>query len=171
MSLSSLTTLAVIRDSAPPKKGDIGKAKTEPEKDKVASLPDLLVTLVPTELVAPYTVAAAGVVGAIDDPSVTNPHPDEFTVIRWLLFAGLIATVAVWVWADKRRKPGAGTRFPLPELIGAVVAAGGWALALPMSPLAAHLDGEILIVIPIAVAFFALAINIAIAKVLQSGAA
>ena len=170
VSLSTLTTLAVVRDADRPTKRAIGRQPQDGD-DQPASLTDLLVTMVPTELVAPYTAAAAGVVGAVASPSASDPHPDQLTAWRWLLFGVLLAATFGLVWLGKRLKesrgPGGSRGFPLPESAGAVVAAAGWALALPMSPLVPYLHGNAPIFVPFVVAFVAVAATSLIAAGLQ----
>jgi hypothetical protein len=67
MSIASLTSLAAARNARAPTKHDVGKAvAAEPAAN--ASLVDVLVSQVPTELVAPYTAVMAAIVGVVAKP-------------------------------------------------------------------------------------------------------
>jgi hypothetical protein len=169
MSVRTLGTLGAVRDQQAPKKGDIGKGVGDPEEAQAPTLGDLLVTIVPTELVAPYTLAAGVIVGLIDKPTAQTPNPDEFAVWRWLLFIALLLITAAYVAVDKMKKQPR-RRFPLPEVSGAVVAAAGWALVLPMSPLEPHLSGKQPALASAVFAFIALGIGAVIAQALKAPA-
>lgn len=172
MSVRSLGTLAAVRDVKAPKKGDMGKGKARtddtppPDNAKTPTLLDLLVTLVPTELVAPYTLTVGVIVGLIDKPTTKNPKPDDFAEGRVLLFIALLVLTAAYIYIDKRSKESR-KRLPLPEIIGGVVAAAAWGLVMPMSPLETILDGKQPAVAAAVIAFVALGINAVIAKALK----
>jgi hypothetical protein len=166
MSASSLTTLAAVRDSGVPKKGDLGKAANEAKKDEKAGITDILVSFVPTEFVAPYTLVVTAIVGAIAKPTRKNLHPDQLEGWRWCAFAVIVAAVGVWVWLDKRRKAGGG-RFPLLEVGAGMIATAGWALAMPGNPLDPHLNGNEKQFVPIVIGFVAVVIEILLAKAAQ----
>jgi hypothetical protein len=68
MSIGALTTLAAVRDNGRPTKQDVGKAAAPDMAEEQASLTDVRVTPVPTELVAPYTAVTAAIVGAVARP-------------------------------------------------------------------------------------------------------
>lgn len=169
MSVSALTSLAAIRDTGSPTKQDVGKATgTDPTKAKEpASLTDMLVSQVPTELVAPYTAVTAAIVGAVDKPTTTNPSPDQLAGWRWLVFAIMMAAIVALVWEGKRRKAGGGD-FPLLEIVAASVAGAGWAFALPGSPLIPYLHGKSAILAPVVIAFGAICVSSVIASNLQA---
>ena len=120
VSVSSLTTLGAVRDTRAPTKGDLGK-ETGSKKAETPSIADLLVTAIPTELVAPYTAVTAAIVGAVDKPTRKMPDPDQFEFWRWLVFAVLVLATAVVVRQMKQAK-GSG-REPIREILVAVVAA------------------------------------------------
>ncbi len=185
MSVASLTTLAAVRagtlatttpygdiavaakPAAQPTKQDLGKLDPS-QANAPASISDILVTQVPTELVAPYTALTAAIVGAVAEPTATNRHPDQLAAYRWAAFAMLVVLVIVSVWAGKWRKSGKG-KFPLLAVLGAVVAAVGWAFALPGSPLIPYIHGmtgETLV--PLFVAFGAIGFASLTAVGLQS---
>ena len=154
MSTSSLTSLAVARDFRAPTKSDIGKAlpeqtvtkpgesTTPPEKPP--SIPDMLVTLLPTGIVTSYSALVTIVVGILPDPTREDLHPPEYLLPRFLVLGLMVAFVAGWTWRDYVTKS-AGTggtrrRTPWPEIAGAAVIAAGWGLATPGSPLADAVD-------------------------------
>jgi hypothetical protein len=168
MSLGALTTLAAARDTRTPTKQDVGKS-TRDKAQEPASLTDILVTQVPTELVAPYTAVTAAIVGAIAKPSKAVPNPDQLANWRWLAFAILIVATPILIWEGKRRKSQAkGNPFPLLEVTGAVIAATGWAFALPGSPLIPYLHGTSQTLAPLIVAFAAVAATAMTASALQA---
>lgn len=162
MSVAALTSVAAIRDSRSPTKLDVGKStSTDPAKaEEPASLTDMLVSQVPTELVAPYTAVTAAIVGAAEP---TN----QLAGWRWLVFAILIVSIVALVWEGKRRKSEGG-KFPLLEIVAALVAGVGWAFALPGSPLIPYLDGKSAILTPIVIAFAAVCLSSVIASNLQA---
>jgi hypothetical protein len=148
MSTSSLTTLAVTRDSRVPTKADIGKAVSkdaapagEEAAEKPPTIPDLLVTLLPTGIVAAYTAAITVVVGVLPDATAAEPSPAEHLGPRFILLALMICSVAGWTWRDykekSRKAKSTAKRTPWTEISGASVVAAGWGLAMPGSPLAA----------------------------------
>jgi hypothetical protein len=163
-----MTTLAATRDAGAPTKQDVGKS-TSDKAEEPASLTDILVTQVPTELVAPYTAVTAAIVGAVGTPSKAVPNPDQLAIWRWLAFAILIVATVILIWEGKRRKSQAqGNPFPLLEVTGAVVAATGWAFALPGSPLIPYLHGTSQVLTPLIVAFAAVAATAMTASALQA---
>lgn len=167
MSIAALTTIAAVRDYAAPVKQDAGKAKHD-SSPVPASLTDMLVTQVPTELVAPYTAVTAGLVGAIAKATAHNPHPDQLTTWRWIAFAVLVIGTAGLTWEGKVRKASGGP-FPLLEITGALIAAVGWAFALPASPLSPYLHGTAAqTATPLLVAFGAIVASSLTAGALQS---
>jgi hypothetical protein len=156
MSIAALTTLAAVRDNGRPTKQDVGKTTAPGETKERASLTDILVTQVPTELIAPYTAVMAAIVGAVGKPSRAVPSPDQLAGWRWLTFAILIVATVVLTWEGKSRKSG-NKSFPWLEVTGALIAAAGWAFALPGSPLMPYLHGDSLVVTPLVIAFAAVA--------------
>jgi MFS family permease len=168
MSIGAMTTLAAARDAGKPTKQDVGKS-TSGEAEEPASLTDILVTQVPTELVAPYTAVTAAIVGAVGTPSKAVPNPDQLAGWRWLAFAILIVATVILIWEGKRRKSQAQDNpFPLLEVTGAVVAATGWAFALPGSPLIPYLHGTSQVLAPLIIAFAAVAATAMTASALQA---
>ncbi|HMF14663.1 MAG TPA: N-acetylmuramoyl-L-alanine amidase [Gemmataceae bacterium] len=166
MSLGALTSLAAVRDQRPPTKQDLGKSTAPEMVGQPASLTDILLSQVPTELVAPYTLVSAAIVGAVGQPSKAMPNPDQLATLRWLAFGILIVATAALVWEGKRRKAQGGP-FPLLEVTGAVIAATGWAFALPGSPLIPYVHGALLTITPLIAAFAAIACSAFIASALQ----
>jgi hypothetical protein len=167
MSLGALTTLAAVRDVRSPTKQDLGKSTAPDKAAEPASLTDILISQVPTELVAPYTAVTAAIVGAVSKPSTAVPNPDQLPTWRWLAFGILIVATVVLVWEGKRRKAQGGP-FPLLEVAGAVTAATGWAFALPGSPLIPYLHGVSQTLTPLVVAFAAVAASALTASALQA---
>jgi hypothetical protein len=160
MSVSSLTTLGAVRDERAPSKADVGKTPPEDAKaEEPPSLTDLLVTAVPTELVAAYTAAMAAIVGAVDKPVEGQPLPDQLEAWRWVAFAALLfATAGAIVQGIKRkraRKKSRVKRFPLAELAAGMVAAAGWGLALPASPLDPYVSDDVRTFLPLLIALVA----------------
>jgi hypothetical protein len=167
MSVAALTTLAAVRDTRPPTKQDVGKSTAPDAAKEPASLTDMLVSQVPTELVAPYTAVTAAIVGAVDKPTTKVPNPDQLAAWRWLAFAVLVVATAALVWEGKRRKARGGP-FPLLETVAGLVAATGWAFALPGSPLIPYLHGKSQTLAPLVIAFAAVAAGAIVAGTLQA---
>lgn len=155
MSISSLTSIAAVRDQAKPTKGHIGKQST---KDDDAASPasrwNMLVSSIPTELVAPYTALTAAIVASVAKATRANPHPDHYERWRWGALALLALGTAGMVWVGALRK-GSTRKVPLLEIATSVVAAIGWALALPNSPLTPHLAKGERTFVPLFIAFAA----------------
>jgi hypothetical protein len=130
-----------------------------------ASVTDLLVTQVPTELVAPYTAVMAAIFGLVATSG--GQPPDQLTTYRWLALSLLLAGTFVLVWQGKRRKAGGGD-FPLLEITGALVGAAGWAFAFPASPLQPYLHGSAAQTLtPLLIAFGAIVFMAVTASALQ----
>ena len=66
MSVATITKVAAVRaQGQKPTRRTVGKGTTgEADQGRDATITDLLVSQIPTELVAPYTVAVAAVIGA-----------------------------------------------------------------------------------------------------------
>jgi len=176
MSSSSLTTLAVARDFRAPTKRDIGKAapeqqkkpgEQEPPPEKPPSIPDLLVTLLPTGIVAGYSAVITVVVGILPDPTPSQTDPPEHLLSRFVLLGAMVLFVAGWTWQDYRTKAAETRdpakpeppRTPWPEIVGASVIAAGWGLATPGSPLADAVNaGYSEVFWPLLAGFFAIGI-------------
>ena len=149
MSVSSLTTIATVREAAArsrtperPKKGQIGKVPTgHDDADKDAGISDVLAKQIPTEIIAPYTVLTAALVGAVGKPTTKNPHPDQLAGWRWAAFALLVASVILVVWAGKAQKSGT-WNFPLVAVTAGVLSAVAWAFLMPASPLVPYLHSR-----------------------------
>jgi hypothetical protein len=126
------------------------------------------------------------IVGAVTQFSAANPHPDQLLVWRWIAFGLLLVGTVGLVWAgawrktrahqeEKRQDQGYDAweietkpRFPALELTGAAVAAAGWALAIPGSPLSPYLDGTgTQVAVPLLIAFAAIVATGIIATLLQ----
>lgn len=139
MSIASLTTVAAARDTRAPTKRDAGKSSTSGDTTE-ATTADMLVSQVPTELVAPYTAVMAAIAGFVAKPTKENLHPDQLTTYRWIALALLLVGTFVLVWRLKQRKsPG---QFPLLETFAAVGTATAWAFVLPASPLTPYLHSS-----------------------------
>jgi len=155
MSIGSWTSIAVARDSRAPTKADAGRTVSGAEDaGSTASVPDLLGAMVPTALVGLYTAATALIIGLIPEPTEENPNPDELYWARWAVFVLLILATPVLVFVQYRGKRVKNRRrFPFLEMIGATVAAIGWALILPQPPLEKWIGGTSAAAVPIVVAF------------------
>ena len=65
MSISSTARLAVARNEGGPTRGTLGRG-TQADSEDPAKVRDVLVALVPTELIAPYTLAIAVWAGLVN---------------------------------------------------------------------------------------------------------
>lgn len=176
MSITSLTTLEVTRQERRPKKSDIGKAVGDvganaERADEQPSLTETLATTVPTGLVAAYTAYIATIVANIDEPTADKPTPDQFLPWRWGGFIVLVLAAALITVGNYRTKR-TGTMPAIPWLsaAAATVAAVGWGLGLPESPLIAAAEGDSVWLLPLAVAGLAVAINLILSSFLKKQA-
>lgn len=154
MSISSTARLAIARDSGSPTRGNLGRGNPS-ESGDAAKMRDVLAAMVPTELIAPYTLAIAIWAGMVDDPTPAVPHPTQYLIGRWITFGALVALSLVSVFvAYKTRKQAKvkARRFPFLELLGTLVAAVAWGLSTPESPVLAALDGKMKAAIPVLLA-------------------
>ena len=164
MSISTLTTLGAARDSRDPKRQDIGKGAPESqEAEAKPTAADLLITLIPTEFVALYTALVAAIVGSIAKPVAGQPPPDDYRAIRWVAFVVLVGGTMVavgYVGKQKSKRTGAASRrrIHLAEAIAAGIAAAGWGLGTPDSPLSPYLSQGPRTFVPLLVGFVAVVI-------------
>jgi hypothetical protein len=172
MSISSISTIAVARNSGAPTKADSSEATADaPDAEEAATLPALLVKTVPTSLVAGYTAFIALVTTTLVTPTATNPHPDQYLPIRWVAVIMLVAASAAGTYFSYRRKAGTGARFPMLEVAAVAAAAAGWALASPGSPLFAGIDDSARRTITLGVAGFAgIALTTVLANLMKTPA-
>lgn len=152
MSVAGATTLAVFRDTnrGGPKLKDLAKAPPDAGKQGVTQLA-VIASLVPTGLIAAYTLAIAVCAGLVDEPTATNLTPNKYVFLRWVVYGFLVGLTAITVLVGyysklkdtKPRKPKVSTRSILAaELSGALIAAITWGLAVPDSPLVAAMHGK-----------------------------
>lgn len=143
MSVASLTTIAAIREAGNgPEKGQIGKVQPgHVDAGKAAAATDVFAKQIPTELIAPYTVLTAAIVGAVAKPTKKNPAPDQLSGWRWAAFAVLVASVILMVWWGKRQKTGTWS-FPIAAVSAGLLSAVFWALLMPGSPLVPYLHSK-----------------------------
>jgi hypothetical protein len=168
MSIAALTSLAAVRNMRAPTKQDVGKGNAADPTAK-AGITDLLVSQVPTELVAPYTAVMAAIIGVTPKPSPSQPHPDQLIAWRWATFAILVIGTIGLVWEGARRKSAGPQKVPLLEITAALAAAVGWAFAFPDSPLSPYLHSTAAhAVTPLLVGFAAIVFTAITASALQS---
>lgn len=174
MSVSALTTVATVRDERAPSKTDLGKTTPEDSQAEArASLTDLLVTAIPTELVAPYTALTGVIIGLVDKPTAAVPNPDQYEGWRWLLLVLLLVGTAGAIYRGARTKQGRSRskrRFPTAEMAAGFVAAAGWAFALPESPLIPYLDGDHKVIAPLVAGFAAVVVLLILGSKLKEKA-
>jgi hypothetical protein len=161
MSIGTLTTLGAARDTGDPKKSDVGRALEG--TDQKARITDVLVSSIPTEVVAAYTAAVALVVGFID-PAKQRHFPDQFKTLRWGMFGALVGITAISVYCSFRSKSTA--RLPVPEVAAAVLSAAIWGLSLPDSPLNPSLHGDNKAIVPALIILGAGTVLVAVSSVL-----
>jgi hypothetical protein len=169
-----MTTIAVTRNSRKPLRADTGAAVTAmTEKEKAeqeaegggnAKLTDILVETVPTGLVTAYTAFIAIVSQIVADPTPEVPKPEQFLGLRWIGFVALVLLALFITYGSYVKKAGTGARIPVPELLSVGVAAAGWGLALPESPLVVWMDGTAGLIATALVAFIAVGINLGLAN-------
>lgn len=149
MSIGSLSTIGVARDQRKPTQKDAGKDLAE-APDEEAKLRDMLVSAIPTELIAPYTFLVTAIVGLID-PETHAHFPDQFQALRWILFGLLCVGTVYFVQHsyDKKKKSEKSRGFPTLEVATGLVAAVVWGLSLPESPLVPQLNGDSRTLVPL----------------------
>lgn len=162
MSIRTLSAFAVARNlSARPDRhgptavdaGEVARPTVDPAKENEApTVPSLLAKLVPTEILALYTVF----LGAI---STLINEQDPLAVVRWFGFALLVVGSVAWFWIDYMNKGGPGTRKPWLEAAGMFVAAVALGLSMPESPLYLVVQGAGALGAVILLGFLALVIN------------
>ena len=139
MSLSTLTRIAVQRDTGAPK---IAKKKSTPGSEVVAQERGYLSSLaaaIPTEPLALYTFVVAMIVSTIESGG------DKRLVMRWAIYAAMILVIVLWLGASYVRNSDPGKKkrsFPWLETASAVTAFAAWGLAMPESPLNAALSSN-----------------------------
>jgi hypothetical protein len=173
MSVASLTSLAAVRNLGAPTRSDVGKSPpSAPDASSVAKLRDLLVTQVPTEIIAPYTAVTAVVVGAIAQPTPENPDPNDYIALRvGLLIFAVALVIAIVGTRGYGKQTTPQKRIPWLEITGGAVAATAWAFLLPESPLAAAIDDNVIrAILPAVVGFVGVGINLVIAELLKAPA-
>ncbi|MGZ4603405.1 MAG: hypothetical protein ACXV0U_07380 [Kineosporiaceae bacterium] len=172
MSITSLTGVALARNQpGRTTKADSGEVpKDSRTADEQASLLALLVKQVPTGMLAAYTAVTATLAELVK-PSAADPHPDPLLAYRWAILAILVVGSVALSYVSYRGKadPDA-RRYPVAEMIGVGVAAAGWGLALPDSPVLAAVDGPQGVATVFLVGFVATVINVIVAQRLQSPA-
>jgi hypothetical protein len=148
-----MTDLALERDQTTPRKSSVRRhgrtadaarqpAQAGDQPDQLQGTRDVLISAIPTEVLAPYTGLIAIIVSTIEGGD------DKMLVLRWAIYAVGIVAIAAWIGsgylhqsaAQKRR------RFPVLETITAAVAFAAWGLVMPGSPLSADLSGSALTV-------------------------
>jgi hypothetical protein len=154
VSVRSLTTLAVQRDKGRPvspratreiaadSAGEIRTADgTVAGGDAVASATDILVSSIPTEIVATYTAIVAVISAALVESAAGDYLP-----LRWWLFGGFCAATAISVATGYHtsKDPASSRRFPWLEIVSASLAFAAWGLAMPESPLFFILENPVL---------------------------
>jgi hypothetical protein len=139
MSLSRLSTVAVQRDSGPPR-----RAKRKPTTAKEAQETEqqnyfnLLVSAIPTEPLGLYTFVIGIIVATIDTGE------DQRLGIRWAIYAAMIGFIVLWLGTSYMNRPKRDKKrhVPLVETLSAVIAFATWGLVMPESPLSAELSGD-----------------------------
>jgi hypothetical protein len=176
MSIRSLTTLEAARYVHRPKKSDTAEAlpgvgKNADKANDKPSLPETLAKTLPAGLVTAYTAYTAAIVANIKPKTIRNPNPDEFLPWRWGGFVVLVIAASVLTigsWYSKRSEP----MPPLPwfSVTAITVAAAGWGLGVPESPLIGSLHGDNVWLVPLVVAALALVINLVLSSFVREPA-
>lgn len=172
MSIHAMTTLAVARNRRQPGKRDIAERTSDSAKaDEQPSLPAILAKTIPTGLVTAYTAFIAVVSEVVKKPTAEMPNPDKLLDLRWAGFAVLVVAAAIVTFLSYAGKAEKGSRPPLLETAAVLVAAAGWGLALPESPLLATIDDTARGTITIAlIGLAAVAVNSVLSAMLKKPA-
>jgi hypothetical protein len=144
MSIRSLTTLAVARDTANHGSAVSGGGAGADGGSKQQTFADALTSAIPTEPLAAYTALIAIIAAA--------KSVDHYLTLRWGAYVAFLAIVVASAQISfSAKKPTAtpvdGTangqrKIPLLEIMSAVTAAAAWGLAAPGSGLQVMLRGE-----------------------------
>lgn len=142
MSTAGLVRAALARDEGDLTRSDVGRGNPSSlggNDSEGATVPDLLVTMLPTGIVAGYTAFTSTLLVAIEASNAES----EYLPARWFGFVLMVALVLIVTHLAYR-----GARHKLPpnirssdrrvtwaELVGATSAAVGWGLTIPGSPL------------------------------------
>lgn len=135
MSIRAMTSIAVQREAIKPHKAQKKKDAQEPETVP-QGWADVLISAIPSELLAIYTAIIGGIVAAVETPG------NEYFWLRWGLYAGFIAFVAAWLIQGVFRQTTSRTRkrrFPVLETLAAAWAFAVWGLVMPGAPLSLSL--------------------------------
>lgn len=172
MSIASMASLAAIRNTHAPTKADAGLALAGTTTgNEPPSLTDLLAKTIPVGLVTAYGAFIAAVSQLVSAPTPSDPAPDQFLWLRWIAFAALVGAAIALAWVSYRAKAPKPARSPTVEVSAVAVSAIGWGLGMPGSPiLAATSSKPIGLAILALVAFLAVAINLVLAKLMQTPA-
>lgn len=148
MSLSSVTTLAIIRDETHP------AAELQLDSQR-ATWGRVLVSAIPTEILALYTASLGIAAGLATDADPSAYLPFRFAwYVAWLVATPLLASLlylrkAEQIRRDKAKADPSATLLRAPwwksllrlEVVSATVAAAAWFTAMPGSPWEAALSG------------------------------
>lgn len=139
MSLSTLTKIAIQRESGAPKATKKKLAPGEVATEGRSYLSSLAAAI-PTEPLALYTFLVATIVSTIEAKG------DQRLPMRWAIYAATIVVIALWLgvsfFRNRDQEKKKRRRFPWVETVAAVAAFAAWGLAMPESPLNAELSGD-----------------------------
>lgn len=169
MAIDSMVSLAVARNERRPGRIDTGPVLAEETgADAQPTLPDLLAKSVPVGLVTAYAAFVSVVSEAVSPPTADRPRPDAYLGLRWTAFAALVLFSAGLTFAKYRRRAGSRARPPLLEVAAVTVAAAGWGLCLPESPLLEAFDDESQSLIALAlIGFLAVGANLLLGALMR----
>ena len=148
MSTAGAATLAVVRetpaaDQEPVTKGEMGTG----DASIAAQWTDILAKLVPTGMIAGYSLLITLLIGFIEEPTVEDPSPNEYVpgrIIIWSIFLVLTFVVSLAAY-NRRKKPKTTTtqrKFPW-ELAASTFAFAAWGLATPGNWLEPLFESEV----------------------------
>jgi hypothetical protein len=164
VSVDTMASLAVARNATSKtqtlKRREVRRVNKGKNDD--AKWRDIVLALVPTEIVAPYTAVITLVAGAVDDPTKRVPQPNDYAPLRWVVFV-LFLALAIWAilrsYYDADMPAGSPPKeFPLAVFLGGMGATIVWELTIPESPLITMLSGKAKLGVPAGILIVAAAV-------------
>lgn len=144
MSTAGLVRAALARDESDLTRSDVGRGSPGSlggNDSDGATVPDLLVTMLPTGIVTGYTAFTSTLLVAIEASNAGS----EYLLARWSVFGLMVSLVLVVTYQSyraERAKLGITAtnrdrNGPWAELVGTAAAATVWGTTIPGSPLIA----------------------------------
>jgi uncharacterized membrane protein len=147
MSTAGAATLAVAREAATKDDEYVTKSDTGTAMDdSPAKWTDILAKLVPTGMIAGYSLLITMIVGFIDEPTVKDPNPNEYIpgrIVLWVLFILITLAYSYSAYLSRRPKSRKKKRKVQWELVASTFAFAAWGVSTPGSWLIDTFDSNV----------------------------